>query len=229
MTSRLLSLTIDALDPEALAGFWRSLLGEDPGFRLRFQQTDRPKTRLNQAHFDLSSASPAEQAGTVARALELGGRHFDVGQTGEEDHVVLADPEDNEFCVIEAGNGFLAGTARIGALSCDGTRAVGRFWSSALGWPLVWDQDEETAIQSPDCGPKISWGGPPVREKVGRNRIRLDLVADGDLDAEVARLVALGASLQKDDGLPVELADPDGNEFCLYPTDTAIAALDDSP
>ena len=61
--------------------------------------------------------------------------------------MVLADPEGNEFCVIEPGNNFLADTGFIGALSSDGTQEVGYFWSEALGWPLVWDQDEETAIQ----------------------------------------------------------------------------------
>lgn len=31
----------------------------------------------------------------------LGARHVDVGQTGSEGFVVLADPEDNEFCVLD--------------------------------------------------------------------------------------------------------------------------------
>jgi len=230
MTSRLLALTIDAQDPGALRQFWTELLGPRPGLALRFQQTDRPKTGLNQAHFDLTSDSAEDQAARVARALELGGRHFDVGQTGDEGHVVLADPEGNEFCVVEPDNKFLAGTARIGALSCDGTRQVGHFWSAALGWPLVWDQDEETAIQSPDGGTKISWGGPPFRAKTGKNRWHLDLVAD-DLGAEVVRLLDLGArrvDIGQDDTTWVVLADSDGNEFCVYPTDTGSAALDDS-
>ena len=135
----------------------------------------------------------------MARALELGGRHIDVGQLPEEEHVVLADPEGNEFCVIEAGNNFLAGCGFIGALSCDGTQAVGYFWSEALGWPLVWDQDEETAIQSPQGGPKITWGGPPVQPKTGKNRLHFDLAppADGDQQAEVDRLVSLGATTHR--------------------------------
>ncbi len=84
----------------------------------------------------------------VDRALALGARHIDVGQLPEEGHVVLADPEGNEFCVIPAGNDFLAECGFIGALSSDGLQAVGYFWSEVLGWPLVWDQDEETAIRS---------------------------------------------------------------------------------
>ena len=74
---------------------------------------------------------------------------------------MLADPEGNEFCVIEPANDFLADCGFVGALACDGSQDVGYFWSEALGWPLVWDQDQETAIRSPHGGPKITWGGPP--------------------------------------------------------------------
>ena len=232
MTSRILALTIDARDPALLARFWSSLLGEDPGFVLRFQQIDVPKQGLNQAHFDTTTTSLEHQRQVVEQALELGGHHLDVGQTGDEGHVVLGDPEDNEFCVIEPDNRFLEGTARIGALSSDGGPEVGYFWSAALGWPLVWDQDEETAIQSPDGGPKITWGGAPEEPKVGKNRLHLDLRAEGDLDAEVERLVALGAThadIGQGDVAWVVLADPGGNEFCVYPTETGRAPLADSP
>lgn len=59
----------------------------------------------------------------------------------------------NEFCVIEPGNAFLAGCGFLGEVACDGSREVGLFWSDVLGWPPVWDQDQETAIQSPhDAG-----------------------------------------------------------------------------
>ena len=40
---------------------------------------------------------------------------------------MLADPEGNEFCVIEPGNSFLAGCGFLGELACDGTRQVGLF------------------------------------------------------------------------------------------------------
>jgi glyoxalase superfamily protein len=35
----------------------------------------------------------------VAGVLALGARHADIGQTGAEPWTVLADPEDNVFCV----------------------------------------------------------------------------------------------------------------------------------
>lgn len=241
MAAQLVALCIDAHDPLRLARFWGGVLGweqaddpdgialipnDDTGFRIRFLPSEAEKVRQNQAHFDLTSATPEMQKETVARALALGGRHHDVGQGPDATHVVLADPEGNEFCVIEAGNTFLAECGFIGALASDGSQEVGYFWSRVLGWPLVWDQDQETAIRSPRGGPKITWGGPPFTPKVGRNRLRFDLVADGDLQAELGRLIALGAgrvgsgSGSDFDSGPrgeVEVTDPDGNEFMLWP------------
>ncbi|MFJ1538017.1 VOC family protein [Micromonospora chalcea] len=37
----------------------------------------------------------------VERLIGLGARLADVGQTGAEGFVVLVDPEDNEFCVLD--------------------------------------------------------------------------------------------------------------------------------
>jgi catechol 2,3-dioxygenase-like lactoylglutathione lyase family enzyme len=134
---------------------------------------------------------------------------------------VLADPEGNELCIIEPTNKFLAGCGRLGAINCDGLKETGYFWSAALGWPLVWDQDEETAIRSPDgTGPKITWSGPPLMPKFGKNRLHLDIAppADGDQRAEVARLVSLGATridIGQGDVRWVVMADPDDNEFCV--------------
>jgi hypothetical protein len=90
----------------------------------------------------------------VARALDLGARHLDVGQLPDEEHVVLADPEGDEFCVIEPGNAFLADCGRVGALACDGSRAVG-YRSGALGWPPVWDQDQRLTVRpGAGCRPR---------------------------------------------------------------------------
>ena len=234
MSCSLVALTVDALDPPRLARFWGGLLGweptddprggvalmpsDDTGFAIRFVPTTERKYVPDQMHPDLTSSSPEDQRRTVARALELGGRHIDIGQRPEEGHVVLADPEGNEFCVIGPGNQFLADCGFLGALASDGSQEVGYFWSRALDWPLVWDQDQETAIRSPHGGPKITWGGPPVRQKAPKNRLHFDLVPDGDQQAEVDRLLALGATrvdIGQGDVPWVVLADPDGNEFCL--------------
>jgi catechol 2,3-dioxygenase-like lactoylglutathione lyase family enzyme len=227
--TRLLTVTFDAHDPAHLARFWADVLGrqvvddaggpllpgEDGQLGLRFVGSGAEKVGLNRMHLHLTSASPADQQQTVAAALGRGASHLDVGQRPEEGHVVLGDPEGNEFCVIGPGNSFLEGCGFLGELACDGTREVGLFWSDALGWPLVWDQDQETAIQSPYGGTKVAWGGPPVAPRHGRNRQRFELAAaDGDQGAEVDRLVSLGATrLEVGEAGAVMLADPDGNEF----------------
>jgi catechol 2,3-dioxygenase-like lactoylglutathione lyase family enzyme len=231
MLSRWLTVTFDAQDVARVAQFWAGMLGrevvEDAGgallpgdgaqLGLRFVPGHTEKAGLNRMHLHLTSTGLADQEHLVATALGLGASHLDVGQLPEEEHVVLADPEGNEFCVIEPGNGFLAGCGLLGELACDGNREVGVFWSAALGWPLVWDQDQETAIQSPQGGTKVAWGGPPVAPKPAWNRQRFDLMAEGDQQAEVDRLVGLGAT-RLDVGADgtVLLADPDGNEFCVF-------------
>lgn len=234
MASLLLMVAFDARDPAGLAGFWGGLLGREvvaepggaslPGegtqLGLRFVASDTGQVGLNRMHLHLTSDSLDDQQQTVRAALDLGASHLDVGQLPEEGHIVLADPEGNEFCVIEPGSVFLAGCGFLGEVACDGTREVGLFWSEALGWPLVWDQDQETAIQRPDGGTKVAWGGPPVAPKTGRNRQRFDLTpAAGRQEAEVDRLVALGATrLGTGADGTVELADPDGNEFTVSPS-----------
>ena len=237
MTSRLVSLCFDANDPLGLARFWADALrweiddesSDEVGlvptdgtrFRMLFLPVPEPKTGKNRVHLDLTTTSTDDQRETVAQLLELGGRHVDIGQRPDEGHVVLADPEGNELCIIEPGNSFLANAGRLGAINCDGTRRVGFFWSEALGWPLVWDQDEETAIRAPDLtGPLITWSGPPLIPKLGKNRLHLDIAPldHGDQRAEVDRLVALGATridIGQGDVSWVVLADPDDNEFCV--------------
>jgi len=236
MTCHLRALCFDANDPPRLARFWAGVLGwemaddppdgmallpsDDTGFRIEFFPTREQKAGQNQMHLDLTSTSLEDQRQTVARALGLGARHIDIGQRPEEGHVVLADPEGNEFCVIGPGNAFLADCGFIGALACDGSREVGYFWSGALGWPLVWEQDQETAIRSPRGGPKITWGGPPLRPKTGKNRLHFDVAPPvcGDQQAEVDRLVSLGATridIGQGEVSWVVMADPDGNVFCV--------------
>ena len=222
------AVTFEVLDAPAVAAFWAGLLGRgvrpEPGgalvpgddrqVGLRFVSSDRAQVGARRLHLHLTSKTWQDQQRSVDTVLRLGGRHLDVGQSHEDGFVVLADPGDNELCVIEPHNSFLAGTGYLGEVTCEGTRPVGLFWSRALDWPLVWDDHEETAAQSPLGGTKVSWGGPPISPKQGRNRQRFDLVAD-DPEAEFHRLISLGARLVGELADGIELADPDGNEFDL--------------
>ena len=59
------------------------------------------KVVKNRLHLDLSPVDRS-RGDEVERLLALGATHADVGQTGEESWVVLADPEGNEFCVLRS-------------------------------------------------------------------------------------------------------------------------------
>lgn len=94
------------------------------------------------------------------------------------------------------------------------------FWEAALGYVRREDDDDDFILLRPrhGVGPNVSldrWGAPVQVPP----KIHLDLYAD-DQEAEVERLVALGASRVDWDGYPpdadyVVLADPEGNRFCV--------------
>jgi catechol 2,3-dioxygenase-like lactoylglutathione lyase family enzyme len=111
--------TLDVRDPERMAAFWSAALGyeidrgEDgsamlfppagapPEMRnLWLQNTGGPKQGKNRFHPDLRPTD-GDVDKAVARLLELGATHADIGQNGDEAFVVLADPEGNEFCVLK--------------------------------------------------------------------------------------------------------------------------------
>jgi len=94
------------------------------------------------------------------------------------------------------------------------------FWCDVLGWSIV-DQDETDFSIGPadDVGPRIDFLAVP-EAKAGKNRLHIDLRADGSTTAEeLDRLLALGARRvdvgQGPDVTWVVLADPEGNEYCL--------------
>ncbi|MEO8897692.1 MAG: VOC family protein [Candidatus Dormibacter sp.] len=148
MTSRLDALCFDANDPGRLARFWADALyweihdeipdeigvvpTDDTRFRIRFEPDPNKKTGQNRNHLDLTTTSIDDQNETVRRLVELGARHIEIGQGLDEPHVVLADLEGKEFCIIEPTNNFLADCGRLGAINCDGSREAGYFWSAAL-------------------------------------------------------------------------------------------------
>jgi len=237
VSTRLDSLCFDANDPLRLARFWAAALLweiddetdeeidvvpiDGTGFPLVFVPVKEPKTGKNRLHLDLVSESPQHQSEIVDRLITLGAQRVDIGQPIDADHVVLADPEGNEFCVVLRGD-FLATTDLLGAIVFEpADPIVGRFWSEAAGWPIVYDQDGDTAIRAPDGrGPFVTFGPPTGARKTGKNRLHLDIAppADGDQAAEVERLLVLGArrvDIGQGDVPWIVMADPEGNEFCV--------------
>ncbi|WP_306341612.1 VOC family protein [Pilimelia anulata] len=98
--------------------------------------------------------------------------------------------------------------------------AVAEFWCRVLGWRVVDRDDTVISIAAADgAWPAIDVVRVPEEKKV-KNRLHLDLRADGvSTGEELARLLDLGARRvdvgQGPDVSWVVLADPEGNEFCL--------------
>lgn len=110
------------------------------------------------------------------------------------------------------------------AVDCADPHALARFWCAALGYE-VQEVDEAEGFVSVGPPAAAARPGAPTlgfarvpEPKVGKNRLHLDVRPEaGDRDAEVERLLALGATRAGgDEGLPwVVLLDPEGNEFCV--------------
>lgn len=107
------------------------------------------------------------------------------------------------------------------AISAEDPQVVAEFWCAVLGWVVHEVEDGVLWCIGPADGswPGIDVGPTPER-KSGKNRLHLDLRADGvSTEEELQRLLALGAH-QVDVGQDPNvtwtvLADPEGNEFCL--------------
>lgn len=158
-----------------------------------------------------------KQRDTISACVAHGGRLLGNGHVQENSYAVMADVVGDEFCVIEDGNSYLAECGPLGEVTCEGTRAVGLFWGAALGWPLVWEEGEETAIQSPLGGTKIAWSGEPVNPNAANDRQFFVLtVASDELEDEVSRLMTSGASGRATGPSgDTTLVDPDGNTFVV--------------
>ena len=118
-------------------------------------------------------------------------------------------------------------------IDCAHPASLARFWAEVLDGYAVAPYDEaelerlqSMGIDDPEDDPGVIVEGPGPRfyfqrvpeGKVAKNRMHVDLWSD-DRDAEVARLLSLGASLLEHQPPPgddlIALADPEGNELCL--------------
>jgi predicted enzyme related to lactoylglutathione lyase len=230
---------MDARDDRAIGQFWAEALGwgvdsEEPGVTnvepVDFVYPDataicidvlavpEPKTVKNRVHIDLATTSAAHQAGLVARLQGLGATPADVGQD-DVPWTVLADPEGNEFCVLEP-RPIYRDTGPIAAVvvDCVDPQAMARFWGQAMDWTVHAATDEYAALRSAKgVGPYLEFLRTPGVKTV-KNRIHLDLrpYPGDDQSAEVVRLRALGATdidVGQGDVPWTCFADPEGNEF----------------
>ncbi|MEV0973801.1 VOC family protein [Microtetraspora glauca] len=119
MACRITELVLDCRDPERLAAFWCDVLGfavldrlegsvrigpPEGGFgglqpTLVFNPSVEPRPAKLRLHIDVNPTD-RDQADELVRLLAAGATRADIGQTGHEPWIVLADPEGNEFCLL---------------------------------------------------------------------------------------------------------------------------------
>jgi hypothetical protein len=244
VATRLVHLVVDAVQPARLARFWAAALGweiaaeEDDeidvwprGYRypdpvalpLVFVPVPEAKTVKNRIHLDLATESVAHQAAEVERLLGLGAVRADIGQ-GDVPWEVMADPEGNEFCVLDPRPVYLSlGPVAAVVVDCRDPAAVAEFWELATGWvpgDSVALSSGAVSLRSPaGLGPYLELL-PSADAKTVKNRLHLDVAPfpGDDQAAAVAALLSAGA-VPADVGQGsvswTVLVDPEGTEFCV--------------
>ena len=115
MGIRVTDIVVDCSDARVAAEFWCAALGyrvtasDDTGLAiggdpaqpaLVFLESADPKTGKNRVHVDVCPTEGTSRDDEVARLEALGAMRVDIGQSGTS-WVVMADPEGNEFCVMD--------------------------------------------------------------------------------------------------------------------------------
>ena len=109
------STVINVGDMERAIAFWTAALGYvvrygDATFAVltdpkrgwsnaSLQRSDEPKQGRNRVHLDLYTS---DRDGEVARLEAFGARRLPWEYEEGHDHIVMADPDGNEFCVVQS-------------------------------------------------------------------------------------------------------------------------------
>ncbi|MCP2263148.1 VOC family protein [Promicromonospora thailandica] len=220
-------LVIDATHGPTLATFWSAALGlrsrpagdssavfalEDdvPRHMVWINQVPEPRTVKQRVHLDLHA--------TVAELEALGA----TADTARENWVVMRDPEGGELCAFP-DRAAEAGPYRLYALVVDSVdaAAASAWWGRRLG--LEPQELEGRGWYRLGPGGSLPWQMlfiPVPEPKTVKNRIHWDVVGD------TGALLDAGATLvmpREDSPDPHVfwdvLADPEGNEFCVFAPD----------
>jgi hypothetical protein len=174
----------------------------------------------NRVHLDLATGSAAHQAAEVDRLLGLGAVPADIGQR-DVPWQVLADPEGNEFCVLEPQpvypqTGLFGGVV----VDCSDPARMAGFWELATGWTRRGAGANGVSLRSPrDVGPYLTLLKVPGTKTV-KHRVHLDVAPEPGEDHAAAVKVLLEAGARtadvgQGDASWTVLTDPEGGEFCV--------------
>lgn len=214
-------LCIDATDASLVGAFWSralglelhhpddgnaSLTGPSKAHTIWINQVPEPKTAKHRIHIDVHGSSIEDLQAFGASVIDEKSFRW----------IVMADPEGGEFCL------FIRETPppyRLYELviDCADHEAISTWWASVIGGRRSGDDRGFSYIDQIPNVPFDAISFVPVDEaKSTKNRVHIDIVAP-DVDS----LIGAGASLLRSPDAEIEwhvLADPEGNEFCVFAT-----------
>jgi predicted enzyme related to lactoylglutathione lyase len=216
-------LCLDAVDHTRMGKFWAAVLGwsyrpTPNGEGAVFGPTDEhtiwmnrvpePKTVKNRVHLDIYTTD-------LASLERLGATLVQEQQPGWG-WTIMADPEGGEFCAFvrdELPPERLHGLV----VDCVDPAAQAQWWAGVLGGSIVPDERGFSTVEHVPGMPILTYDFVAVPEpKTAKNRVHIDLDVP-----DRAALVATGARLLDPptaDRRWAIMADPEGNEFCAFPT-----------
>ena len=212
---------MDARDPAIVGGFWAAVLGlrveqladgdvvlrgATPRQTLWINRVPEPKTVKHRMHFDVRvhSAADLEKLGATVVAVH--------------DHwTIMTDPEGGEFCAFPSDSVPEYPLFEVVIDAAD-PQAQARWWAELLGaraqhdaaHPWWWVEG------LPDAPFEYLVFNAVPESKTVKNRLHIDVTADA-----VEPIVEQGATLVRPEGGDIRwsvLADPEGNEFCVFVT-----------
>lgn len=214
-------LCLDAVDAHRLGAFYAAALGLDlelqktdavlrgptPAHTVWINQVPEAKSVKNRVHLDVHT-------GDVAELVALGAS---VVNNSDFRWTVMTDPEGQEFCafVRESPPDYKLYEVILDTAAGPAAAAIAAWWGQVFGTKeLTEDGKDWWWVEQVPGVPFDGFSFVPVPEpKTAKNRVHFDVVGSKD------ELLALGATLvlPQGDGRRWDvLADPDGNEFCVF-------------
>jgi len=216
------ALCIDANDVSAVKDFWAGtlgyeivelddgdvhLVGSEPGEEVWINTVPEPRSVKQRVHLDVRAESMEPFAGFERITKE-----------GEFPWTTLADPEGGEFCVFTYDEPP-AKKFKSTVVDAADHVAISEWWAEVIGGDVSHD-DGYSPLENVPGLPTEGFDFVPVPEpKTVKNRIHWDvqLLPGVTLDD----LVAAGATIVTPAGEVkwTVMADPEGNEFCVFPSE----------
>jgi hypothetical protein len=217
--ARFKDLCVDAVDPVTPGQFWSQVLdrtpepavetvdrlvGPTPGHTVWINRVSAHSQAKNRVHLDIYTRSLDDLMALGAQVL--------VPQGGSRGWTVMTDPEGSQFCAFLRAD---LPPERLHGLvvDCADPVAIARWWAGVLHGQVTHGDGFSTVREVPAM-PIETFDFVPVPEpKAGKNRVHWDVTG------MTPDLLAAGATLLRSRDAEIDwavLADPEGNEFCVF-------------